>query len=106
MLAQVIISQSPTLASYIIGSVFAALGGTVVSFMNSVIVADLTDLQWRGFFTAALSIPYLITPWFTADIVAKLGTSNNWRWGYGMFCIMFVYIHHLQEGNMANCCFS
>ena len=56
--------------------------------MNSVVVADLTDLQWRGFFTSLLSVPYLITPWFTADIVAQLDTKNNWRWGYGMYAII------------------
>ncbi|KZV71867.1 hypothetical protein PENSPDRAFT_650291 [Peniophora sp. CONT] len=84
----VIISQSPTLAAYIIGNVFATLGGTTVDFMNSVIVADLTDLQWRGFYTSLLSVPYLITPWFTADIVEHLGTTNNWRWGYGMYAII------------------
>ncbi|VDB82796.1 unnamed protein product [Peniophora sp. CBMAI 1063] len=84
----VIISQSPTLAAYIIGNVFATLGGTTVDFMNSVIVADLTDLQWRGFYTSLLSVPYLITPWFTANIVEQLGTTNNWRWGYAMWAII------------------
>ncbi|KZV74594.1 siderophore-iron transporter Str3 [Peniophora sp. CONT] len=84
----VIISQSHSFPSYLVGNVLAALGGSAVSFMNSVIVVDLTDLQWRGVFSALLSVPYLIAPWFTASIVAKLGASNNWRWGYGMYAMI------------------
>ncbi|VDB83410.1 unnamed protein product [Peniophora sp. CBMAI 1063] len=84
----IVISQSPTLAAYIIGNVLGSLGGSTVDFMNNVIIADLTDLQWRGFYIACLGIPYLITPWFSASIVESLGTTDDWRWGYLMFAII------------------
>ena len=34
-------------------------------------------------------------------ITADLGTGG-WRWGYGMFCVMFVRIHSLQLSSMAD----
>ena len=34
-------------------------------------------------------------------ITADFGTGG-WRWGYGMFCVMFVRIHSLQLSSMAD----
>jgi MFS family permease len=46
----------------------------------------LTVLEWRGFFGALLSSPFLITVPINGFITG--GLENNWRWGMGMFAIM------------------
>ena len=46
VMGYIIIAFSPTLAAYVIGSVFAAIGANGLDFLNDVIVADLTPLEW------------------------------------------------------------
>ncbi|GAA5992982.1 hypothetical protein JCM10908_000783 [Rhodotorula pacifica] len=76
-----IIMKSPNLTAYIVGNVFVSIGGAGLSFLTSVLTADLVPLKWRGFAQ------------YTSYIVESLSTDNNWRWGYGMYlavmpCVM------------------
>lgn len=82
------ISQSSTLASYISGNVFVALGSSSISFTNTILAAEMTSLQWRSLFSALLSAPYLIVPWIDARIIAKLGASDDWGRGYAMWAMI------------------
>jgi hypothetical protein len=43
-------------------------------------------LQWRGFFSALLSAPFIVTIPINGFITT--GLQDNWRWGMGMFAIM------------------
>jgi len=64
--------------------------------MNSILMADLTPLKWRGLAMGLLTSPYLVTVWYTSEIVAALSTDEKWRWGYGMFAIIFrTHFGHL-----------
>lgn len=83
----IITACSPTIAAYVIGSVFISIGQSGISLMNMIIVADTTKLKWRSFFTSLLSLPYLVTAWISGYIVEDI-ISGNWRWGYGMFAII------------------
>ncbi|CAI4440390.1 BBM_1a_G0016500.mRNA.1.CDS.1 [Saccharomyces cerevisiae] len=83
----VITACSPTIAAYVIGSVFIAIGQSGISLMNMVIIADTATLKWRSFFTSLLSAPYLVTTWISGYIVEDI-INSNWRWGYGMFAII------------------
>ncbi|CAI4045772.1 hypothetical protein N7582_003647 [Saccharomyces uvarum] len=83
----IITACSPTIAAYVVGSVFIAVGQSGINLMNMVIVADTTSLKWRSFITSLLSVPYLVTTWISGYIVQNI-ISSNWRWGYGMFAII------------------
>lgn len=83
----IITACSPTIAAYVIGSVFIAIGQSGLDLMNSIIVADMTALKWRSFFTSMLAVPWLVTTWISGYIVQGV-VSDNWRWGYGMFAII------------------
>lgn len=59
----IVTACSPTISAYVIGSVFIAIGQSGIDLLNTVIVADMTNLKWRSFFTSLLSLPYLVTTW-------------------------------------------
>lgn len=88
----IIIAASPNLSAYIIGNVLQSIGGATVSLMNAILCADLLPLKWRGMGLGLLSTPYLATVWYTSSIAEALGTDKNWRWGYGMYCIIMPVI--------------
>ncbi|KAJ7475679.1 major facilitator superfamily domain-containing protein, partial [Mycena latifolia] len=83
-------------ASTTIGAVAGAqaksytIGNSGISFVNGLIIADITSLQWRGFMQALNSTPYIMTAFLAGDISDGISanTENGWRWGYGMFVIL------------------
>ncbi|CAK7233334.1 hypothetical protein SBRCBS47491_008573 [Sporothrix bragantina] len=79
-------ASAENFASYTIGVSFTAVGKSGLDLLGDIIVADLTPLEWRGFFSACLSLPFIVTVPINGFISS--GFYGNWRWGLGMFAIM------------------
>ncbi|GAA5927334.1 hypothetical protein JCM10213_003443 [Rhodosporidiobolus nylandii] len=82
--------KSPTLAAYVVGSVFTSIGSGGFDLLNSVLMADLTPLKYRGLAMGLLTSPYLVTVWYTSEITAALSTDDKWRWGYGVRPVLWA----------------
>ncbi|SGZ54750.1 CIC11C00000005376 [Sungouiella intermedia] len=87
VLGFIIVACSPSISAFVIGSVFISIGKSGVQLMNGIIVADFTNLQWRSFFLAFCTVPFLVTTWVSGYIVENI-VASNWKWGYGMFAII------------------
>lgn len=87
----VIVAGSNSISAYIVGSALASAGSAGIQFLNRVIVADMTSLKWRALATSSLSTPFIINTWYAGYIVLDLGPTQ-WRWGYGMFCIIMPVV--------------
>ncbi|GAA5842803.1 hypothetical protein JCM11251_001494 [Rhodosporidiobolus azoricus] len=85
----IIVMFSPTLAAYVVGNVFTTIGSAGFTLITGILIADLTPLKWRGMAQAAINTPFIVTVWYTSEIVAALSEESKWRWGYGMFAIIF-----------------
>jgi MFS family permease len=79
-------ASASTFAAYTVGICFTSVGKSGLDLLSDIIVGDLTPLQWRGFFGAALSIPFIITVPVNGFIAEAF--VDNWRWGLGMFAIL------------------
>ncbi|CEP24785.1 str3 [Cyberlindnera jadinii] len=86
-LGSVMAAASNNVTTYAAGSVFIAIGSSGIGLLNTIISGDITPLKYRGLVLGLLSTPYLINAWFTGLIVEAV-LNGNWRWGYGMFCII------------------
>jgi MFS family permease len=75
------------IGAYVIGISFTAFGKSGLDLLSDIIVGDLTPLQWRAFWGALLSSPFLITT-FVNGFIADAMIPDRWRWGLGMFAIM------------------
>lgn len=73
-------------ASYTIGICFTSVGKSGLDLLSDIIIADLTPLEWRGFFSACLSLPFVVTVPINGFIAS--GFYEDWRWGLGMFAIL------------------
>jgi MFS family permease len=86
ILGFVVAATSSTFAAYTIGICFTSVGKSGLDLLSDIIVGDLTPLEWRGFFGAIISTPFIVTVpinGFIADAFV-----DNWRWGLGMFAIL------------------
>ncbi|KAM0300794.1 hypothetical protein HYE67_004923 [Fusarium culmorum] len=72
--------------SYVIGICFTSVGKSGLDLLSDIIVADLTPLEWRGFFSACLALPFIVTVPVNGFIAE--GFYEDWRWGLGMFAIL------------------
>lgn len=82
----VVAASAQSFPAYTIGVAFTATGKSGLDLLSDIIIGDLTPLEWRGFFSASLSLPFVFTVPVSGFIVD--GLDNQWRWGMGIFAIM------------------
>ncbi|RMD44639.1 hypothetical protein DV735_g584, partial [Chaetothyriales sp. CBS 134920] len=82
----VVAASASTFPAYTVGICFTSVGKSGLDLLSDVIVADLTPLEWRGFFSACLSLPFIVTVPINGFIADAF--YDNWRWGFGMFAIL------------------
>lgn len=69
--------------------IFGAAGTTGVTILIQIFVADTTSLLNRALFSSLPDTPYLFTTWAGPALASAIGPKENWRWGYGMWAIVF-----------------
>nr|XP_018267067.1 uncharacterized protein I303_01050 [Kwoniella dejecticola CBS 10117]OBR89225.1 hypothetical protein I303_01050 [Kwoniella dejecticola CBS 10117] len=68
------------------GQVLYSFGYTGLQMLQQIVIADMTNLRWRGLVTGLVSAPFIINNFVSAEIAE--GILPNWRWGYAMFAIL------------------
>lgn len=58
------------------------VGYTGLDLVSTVIIADISPLEWRGFFQGVYALPWVIFAFVSGFITEGLGVGG-WRWGYG-----------------------
>ncbi|KAL1742280.1 hypothetical protein HDZ31DRAFT_75610 [Schizophyllum fasciatum] len=87
----IVVASSTSVNAVAAGEVIYTPGSTGLDFLTSILVADITSLQWRSFVSSALSsTPWLINEFISTYITTGISanTTNGWRWGFGMFAIL------------------
>ncbi|KAL0064001.1 hypothetical protein AAF712_009069 [Marasmius tenuissimus] len=88
VIGYIAVAFSRSITTFIVGEVFVAIGASGLQLLNTIITADLTPLQWRGFVGSILAAPWIVNVWLSGSIVQALSEGEKWRWGYGMFAII------------------
>ncbi|GAA6061341.1 hypothetical protein JCM10212_004822 [Sporobolomyces blumeae] len=88
-----ITAASPNIYAYCAGNSIYILGITGLFLLQNIIIADISSLRNRLFWSIFPSIPGVINVWISGNVTQSLLGSQNehanmWRWGMGMFCIL------------------
>jgi hypothetical protein len=53
------------------------------NIVNSLIIADITSLQWRAFVNGAINLPYVVNAFVGGFITSGINgySADGWRWG-------------------------
>ncbi|KAF2825944.1 siderochrome-iron transporter-like protein Sit1 [Ophiobolus disseminans] len=86
----IIEATSTGVEGFATGAVLYQIGYTVVIVLIEVIIADITSLRSRLFFSYIPALPFLINAWVSGDVSQAVITNTNWRWGIGMWCIIYT----------------
>ncbi len=56
-------------------------GYTGLQLLTSIIIADITSLQWRGFAVGMTSLPFIINAFIGSNVSTQVLEGAGWRWG-------------------------
>ncbi|KAF2630363.1 siderochrome-iron transporter-like protein Sit1 [Macroventuria anomochaeta] len=90
VLGTVIEAVSDNVESFAAGAVFYQVGYTTMIVLIEIIIADITSLRSRLFFSYVPAIPFLINTWVGGDVSQAVLTATTWRWGVGMWAIIYT----------------
>ena len=85
----VILAASGGIGAYAAGTIIRSAGYAAVQILMQIIIGDVTSLKWRTFTSSLVSAPYFINGFVGSNIAADIVAESSWRWGYGMFAILF-----------------
>ncbi|KAK6904449.1 hypothetical protein I203_105262 [Kwoniella mangroviensis CBS 8507] len=90
LVGYIIIAASNSGNAFAAGRVISTIGSAGLDLVTDIIVADLTPLEWRGFFGALTSLPFIWFAWISGNISEPIlsNSLSGFRWGFGMFCII------------------
>ncbi|KAI8942966.1 ferrioxamine B transporter [Plenodomus lindquistii] len=90
ILGTVVEATSTGVEGFAAGAVLYQVGYTVVIVLVEIIIADITSLRSRLFFSYIPAAPFLINTWISGDVSEAVLKATTWRWGIGMWCIIYT----------------
>ncbi|KAF2867730.1 siderochrome-iron transporter-like protein Sit1 [Massariosphaeria phaeospora] len=90
VLGTIIEASCTNVQSFAAGAFLYQVGYTCVILLVEVIIADTTSLRSRVFFSYIPAAPFIINTWVSGDISGAVLLHSNWRWGIGMWCIIYT----------------
>ncbi|KAF1988282.1 siderochrome-iron transporter-like protein Sit1 [Aulographum hederae CBS 113979] len=90
IIGTIVEATSTNVESFAAGAVIYQVGYTSVTLLVEVIVADITSLRSRLFFSFIPALPFIINTWVSGDVSAAVIAATTWRWGIGMWAIIYT----------------
>ncbi|KAH7402954.1 siderochrome-iron transporter Sit1 [Pyrenochaeta sp. MPI-SDFR-AT-0127] len=90
VIGTIIEASCNSISTFALGAVMYQIGYTLVILILEIIVADCTSLRSRVLFSYIPPFCYLIIPWFSPEISNTVLALSTWRWGIGMWAIIYV----------------
>ncbi|GAA5877929.1 hypothetical protein JCM8547_007081, partial [Rhodosporidiobolus lusitaniae] len=96
-LGYIITASAQSIYAYAAGASINVLGITSLFLLQNIIIADISSLRNRLFWSIFPSLPGTINVWVSGNISQDLLGARNehaskWRWGIGMFCILIPFL--------------
>jgi len=90
VLGTIVEAASTGVQSFAGGAVLYQVGYTMIILLVEVIIADITSTRARLLFSYIPALPFIINTWVSGDISEAVLKNTTWRWGIGMFCIIYT----------------
>jgi SIT family siderophore-iron:H+ symporter-like MFS transporter len=85
----IIESSANNIDTFLGGAVIYQVGYTCVLLLVEVIIADITSLRARLFFSYIPALPFLVNTWISGNVTAAVLGATTWKWGIGMWAIIY-----------------
>ncbi|CUM62663.1 uncharacterized protein PRCAT00000217001 [Priceomyces carsonii] len=85
----IIESQAYDIKRFAGGAVLYQIGYSGIIILLQVIVADLSNLNWRLAVSFVPALPFIINTWVSAEVVNSLYPTHSWNYGIGIWAFIF-----------------
>jgi MFS transporter, SIT family, siderophore-iron:H+ symporter len=89
VIGTIIEASANNINTFLGGAVLYQIGYTCVILLVEVIIADITSLRSRLFFSYIPALPFLVNTWISGNVTAAVLGATTWKWGIGMWCIIY-----------------
>ncbi|KAK9479124.1 MFS transporter [Lipomyces japonicus] len=88
-LGTIVEACSTNVQAFSAGAVLYQIGYTSILLLVEVLVADITSLKTRLFFSYIPALPFIINTWVSGNITSRVLKNSTWQWGVGMWAIIY-----------------
>ncbi|KAL4865535.1 hypothetical protein BDV12DRAFT_174503 [Aspergillus spectabilis] len=85
----VIETAANNVQTFCAGAVIYQIGYTGIMFLAEVLIGDTTSTRSRLLFSYIPATPFIINTWIGGNLTDAVLKTTTWRWGIGMFTIIF-----------------
>ncbi|KAL3480549.1 major facilitator superfamily domain-containing protein [Aspergillus californicus] len=85
----VIETAANNVQTFCAGAVIYQIGYTGIMFLVEVLIGDTTSTRSRLLFSYIPATPFIINTWIGGNLTDAVLETTTWRWGIGMFTIIF-----------------
>ncbi len=71
------------------GGILYQIGYTCIVLLLEVLVADFSSMRARVFFSYIPALPFVVNTWLSGTVTSAVLRVATWRWGIGMWCIIY-----------------
>lgn len=90
IIGTVIESTASSIQAFIAGAILYQTGYTCIILLVEVIIADITSMRSRVFFSYVPAIPFLFNTWLSGKLASAALEITDWRWGIGMWAPIYA----------------
>lgn len=83
-------SMASSIQAFIAGAILYQTGYTCIILLVEVVIADITSMRSRVFFSYVPAIPFLLNTWISGTLASAVLKNTDWRWGIGMWSIIYA----------------
>ncbi|GJN94076.1 hypothetical protein Rhopal_007140-T1 [Rhodotorula paludigena] len=87
-LGYICIAACKDIHTYAAGAIIYYIGYAALQILIQIVIADCTNLRWRGLISSLTSIWFFVNAFVSSNIAQGVLTTSNWHWGYAMFIIL------------------
>lgn len=82
-------STASSVYAFCAGSLLYQVGYTSIVLLLEVLVADVSSMRARVFFSYIPALPFVVNTWVSGSLTSAVLSVTTWRWGIGMWCIIY-----------------
>lgn len=90
IIGTIIESTALSIEAFIAGAILYQTGYTCIILLVEVIIADITSMRSRVFFSYVPAIPFLFNTWLSGSLASAALKTTDWRWGIGMWAPIYA----------------
>lgn len=89
VLGMAIESTASSVWVFCFGGIVYQVGYTAIVLLLEVLIADLSSMRARVFFSYVPALPFIVNSWLSGTVTSAVLANTTWRWGIGMWCIIY-----------------